>query len=1079
MRVVFKKFLSLALVFSMLTAIFSVSAFAAQSSKIWQYVGGAGISAGEAEYIGLVFDRSGVPYAAYTDQSDGRQTVVKKYDKGTQTWQPVGNAVSGGSSKSVSLAFNSSGEPYVAYQESSSQGITVKKYNAQAQAWQTVGLENLSGGTAYSVSLAISRDDVPYVAFMDGSNILRATVMKYTASGSTGWEPVGTAGFTQNGVDYLSLVFDNSNIPNLAFMDNSVYGKATVMKYTGVTAENATGWETVGTAGFSENSANYEKLAFDNSGTPYVAYRSGSEQKATVMKYTGGGSTGWEPVGSQYFSNGAAAFVSLVIDSGGTPYVAYKSTTDFVNNITEAAVMKYTGGSGTGWESVGSGDISDGNARHTSLALNSDGTLWLAYEDEANANKLSVKKYDYVKYTVDYGAGNHGTLSGSLNETVNSGGSPQNIPTVSPESGYIFTGWSSDGITVLTSGQLAQQEITGNVIYTAQYRQIAEGDQFTENGIRYEITNISSGEVKVISNPSSYSGKVTIPDSVAYGSADYDVTSIGDHAFAGCTGLMNVTVAKSVRSIEAYAFSGCTGLTDITFSGGAPQTVGENVFAGGHSPVQGHIPNKTALEYRSVFSAYYPAQIVFDDGSEASGIISSFESLPSSVEKQSVAYGTEYGSLNLPKTLKAVVDSISNATVKVFEWVSSVTYNPDKAGSYKFTPVLDSGFQLKDSGVKLPEITVTVKEKAKENSSSDKTKKQSAPAPKTETRVDPSGNTAVVTTAADGVSVIGDSAEITATVLTVTSDTTGAGTVLDAGKAAQVKIKLPEDALLQQLNAQRNVDLTLAVPQNVAQAADRNMDVSIKAAADLFAAAKTNRRDLTVRVMNADTRQLSYSWTFKGSDLAASSVPVADVNLSLNVRSTDEVSLTRGLPKESRGLVLTFSHSGLLPSAASVTFSAKDKGFRPGQKLYFYFYNPDTGSVEKQDKEYTVDADGNVTVQISHCSQYLLTPQKIRSITVDTRSYTMTPGMSYETGLRLTGTEGAKVKAYSSAKDVAKVVVLKNGNVRATGLKEGMTYVMIDVYDSRNKFLTHASVRLSIKNGVKPGGSSARQVGIF
>ncbi len=1074
MRIVFKKFLSLAIVFSMLTSVFSVSAFAAQSGKVWQYVGGAGISVGEVEYIGLVFDSGGVPYTAYTDYEAG-QTVVKKYEKGTQTWQPVGDAIFNGSPQPVSLAVNSCGEPYVAYQESSSQRVSVKTYDAQTQTWQTVGSAGFSGGSAYGISLAVSRDDVPYVAFRDGMSFLYATVMKYSGSGETGWEPVGLSGFTPGGADYLSLVFDNTNIPHLAFMDNSAYSKATVMKYTGVTAENATGWETVGTAGFSEYSVNYEKLAFDQSGTPYVAYRSGPEGKAVVMKYTGAEGTGWEPVGSQYFSDGMAAFVSLVIDSGGTPFIAYNDT-NYAKNTRKAAVMKFTG---TGWEPVGSGDISEGSARHTSLALDRDGALWLAYEDGANSNKLSVKKYDYIKYTVGYGAGSHGTLSGPLSETVNSGGSPQSIPAVSPESGYVFTGWSCDGNTVLTSEQLAQQEITGNAVYTAQYRLIAAGDRFTDDGIRYEITNISPGQVKTVASPSPYSGTVTIPNSVSYGGADYDVTSIGDHAFAGCTGLTDVTVAQSVRSIGAYAFSGCTGLTDVTFSGSAPETVGENIFSGSHSPVQGHIPAETASKYKSAFSAYYPAQMVFDDGSKITGVISSFESLPSSVKEQTAAYGTEYASLNLPKTLKAVVDGISDTAVKVLEWVSNVTYRPDKAGTYHFYPTFDSGFQLKDSGVTLPKITVTVKEKTSEsssNSSGSKTSQPIAPAPKTETRVDPSANTSVVTTVADRVGVLGDSAEITATVPTVTSD--AAGTVLDTGRTSHVEIRLPEDTVVQQLNAQRNVDLTLTVPQNVAQAA-QSMDVSIKATANLLAAAKTNRRDLTVRVIDADNRQPSYSWTFKGSDLAASSAPVGDVNFSLTICRTDETALSGELPKESKGLVLTFRHSGLLPSAASVTFSAKDRGFQPGQKLYFYYYNPDTGSVEKQNQEYTVDADGNVTVQISHCSDYLLTPQKIHSITVDTRSYTMAPGMNYVTGIRLAGAEGAKVKAYSSAKDVAKVTVLKNGNVKATGLKAGTTYIMIDVYDSKNKFLTHASVRLTIKNGVKPGGSSARQVGIF
>lgn len=51
---------------------------------------------------------------------------------------------------------------------------------------------------------------------------------------------------------------------------------------------------------------------------------------------------------------------------------------------------------------------------------------------------------------------------------------------------------------------------------------------------------------------------ITIPDSV---------TSIGGSAFAGCTGLTSVTIPNSVTSIGDYAFFECTGLTDIKFNG--------------------------------------------------------------------------------------------------------------------------------------------------------------------------------------------------------------------------------------------------------------------------------------------------------------------------------------------------------------------------------------------------------------------------------------------------------------------------------------------------------------------------------
>jgi hypothetical protein len=51
---------------------------------------------------------------------------------------------------------------------------------------------------------------------------------------------------------------------------------------------------------------------------------------------------------------------------------------------------------------------------------------------------------------------------------------------------------------------------------------------------------------------------VVIPDSV---------TSIGGVAFYGCTGLTSITIPDSVTSIGSWAFSSCTGLTSITIPG--------------------------------------------------------------------------------------------------------------------------------------------------------------------------------------------------------------------------------------------------------------------------------------------------------------------------------------------------------------------------------------------------------------------------------------------------------------------------------------------------------------------------------
>lgn len=83
------------------------------------------------------------------------------------------------------------------------------------------------------------------------------------------------------------------------------------------------------------------------------------------------------------------------------------------------------------------------------------------------------------------------------------------------------------------------------------------------NGIYYNLVK-KTKKAEVTSNPNQYNGEVVIPESVPYDGEDYSVTSIGNGAFSGCSGLTSVIIPNSVTSIGELAFDCCSGLTSVT-----------------------------------------------------------------------------------------------------------------------------------------------------------------------------------------------------------------------------------------------------------------------------------------------------------------------------------------------------------------------------------------------------------------------------------------------------------------------------------------------------------------------------------
>ena len=98
------------------------------------------------------------------------------------------------------------------------------------------------------------------------------------------------------------------------------------------------------------------------------------------------------------------------------------------------------------------------------------------------------------------------------------------------------------------------------------------------NGQTVEVTYPGNSSSNAWSGFSKPTGALIIPDSVAYNSATYRITAIGNHAFYQCYDLTSISIPTTVISIGDYSFNSCRGLSGRLVLPNSVTTIGNSAF---------------------------------------------------------------------------------------------------------------------------------------------------------------------------------------------------------------------------------------------------------------------------------------------------------------------------------------------------------------------------------------------------------------------------------------------------------------------------------------------------------------------
>jgi len=341
-----------------------------QNNGDWIFVGDEAFTSTENVTIDIAIDSNNTVYLAYTNKAD--KMIIQKFEN--ETWSVLGNVINGNSYTSA-IEIDKDNNPIVATIDNN----IAKVYQWKNEIWQQLG-ENL-GSSSGDIDIAVANDGTIYVAYKNNNDDSKGFCKKWNGNN---WTIVGETNFNvliESLAIWPRIVTDSQNNPIVIYATSeSGYGPY----FSRVSSFDGQSWNILGEGNIDTiGSAYNHSIAIDNNDKLYISSTIGYQDH--ILNVYTFNQDEWQKIGSNV-ANEAVYYNNISVNSNGNIAVIYENEGNGKTTV--------SGYDGENWVYIGLPLFTNHSAGHA-IAYSNEDIPYIAYIDELQNEKISVKKYSF------------------------------------------------------------------------------------------------------------------------------------------------------------------------------------------------------------------------------------------------------------------------------------------------------------------------------------------------------------------------------------------------------------------------------------------------------------------------------------------------------------------------------------------------------------------------------------------------------------------------------------------------------------------------------------------------------------